>query len=178
MKFSQIKHTTVSALQGIIDAVELPVAVGKISDDDYAVLSRGYGVLNWDVAITSLSSYESCIDIVFKLLPAQHMVDAAVLGVYSADDETIELHYIESFVRRVNEHPLRKRVMLLTIIFSYLLLMALDGKKVALIDPFNETIQYYELFGFEIVEDARGLRMEATAERLTMLLDEMLIKLT
>lgn len=150
MKIQQIKSAAINALQHWADEMQLNIGVGPIGEDDWIILSRGYGELNWETGLTKLANSNETFDIVFKSLPKLSAIDAAILGRYDQPSEVLELHFIESFVRGVAKHPLRGRVFMLSILSAYLFVSAAGGKEVHLVDPFEETVGYYEQFGFQM----------------------------
>ena len=158
MKIKQIKLAAINALQHWADETQLEIGVGPIGEDDWIILSRGYGELNWESGLTMLANSNETFDIVFKSLPKLSAIDAAILGRYNLQAEVLELHYIESFVRGMTNHSLKGRVFMLSILSAYLFVSAAGGKAVHLVDPFEDTVGYYERFGFQMVEGA-GLRV-------------------
>lgn len=158
MKIKQIKSAAINALQHWADETQLEIGVGPIGEDDWIILSRGYGELNWESGLTTLANSSDTFDIIFKSLPKLSAIDAAILGRYNQQSEVLELHYIESFVRGVADHSLKGRVFMLSVLSAYLFISAAGGKAVHLIDPFDDTVGYYERFGFRMSEGA-GLRV-------------------
>ena len=141
-------------IQLILDHFELPLAVGPISDDDYKVLSRGYGELEWDYALAdygnSSERYEFCIKLVNNSV-VEGVPSGAALCIFAVENRVFNIHMIESFVRNDETHPLKGRMVLITLMSAYLFCMAVECQRIQIVDPVPELIEYYSGFGFSSV---------------------------
>jgi len=131
MNANQIKSAVRNAIQAVTDDMDLELGVGPINESDWAYLSGGYGLLNWEVGLTKYGND-----------------DAAILGVFRPETDTLEMHLVESFIRNP-QHPLKGRVFEMMVIASYLFIAAVDGTNVRLVDVGPELTTYYRTFGFE-----------------------------
>ncbi len=138
-------------IQLVLDNFGLPLAVGPISDDDYKVLSGGFGELEWDYVLSthgnSPDRYEFCIKLV-NHGAMENVPSGAALCIFGVEEHTFNIHMIESFVRDDPDHPLKGRMVLITLMSAYLFCMAVDCPVVRVIEPVHELRAFYESFGF------------------------------
>ena len=153
---------TIEEIGLVLDNFGLPLAVGPISDDDYKVLSGGFGELEWDYVLSthgnSPERYEFCIKLV-NHGALENVPSGAALCIFEVEEHTFSIHMIESFVRDDPEHPLKGRMVLITLMSAYLFCMAVDCPTVRVIEPVPELRDFYESFGFCML--ACGFIMEA-----------------
>ncbi|MFM4808825.1 hypothetical protein [Aeromonas hydrophila] len=149
MNADQIKSAVLSAMQVVTDEMDLGLAVGPLNPLDWAYLSRGYGHLNWDAGLTEYGNKEWSFDVALKLQEGTMELNAAILGVFKPEADTLEMHFVESFIRREEQHPLKGRVFEMMIIASFLYVAAAGGSTVRLMDVEPELMNYYRLFGFQ-----------------------------
>ncbi|MGU5794653.1 hypothetical protein ACFX5Z_18520 [Aeromonas dhakensis] len=149
MNADQIKSAVLSAIQVVTDEMGLELAVGPLNDLDWAYLSGGYGHLNWDAGLTEYGNKEWSFDVGLKLQSDTRLLNAAILGVFHPETDTLEMHFVESFIRREDQHQLKGRVFKMMIIASYLYVAAVGGTTVRLMDVEPELIAYYSFFGFK-----------------------------
>lgn len=68
LSLEEIGQSVRNNIQLILDNIQLPLAVGPISDDDYKILCGGFGQLEWDYALATHgndpSKFELCIKFV------------------------------------------------------------------------------------------------------------------
>ncbi|MBE0148295.1 hypothetical protein [Serratia sp. PL7] len=152
LSLDEISQAVRNNLQLIIDSQQLKLAVGPISEQDYRILSGGFGELEWDVGLCSYGNnpnrFEFCIKLVKNAVEA--VPSGAALCVYGIDDHIFRIHMIESFVRDEDEHPLKGRMVMLTLMAAYLFCMAVDAEGVQICEPVKELLGYYASFGFEM----------------------------
>ncbi len=149
MNADQIKSAVLSAIQVVTDEMGLELAVGPINGLDWEYLSGGYGHLNWEAGLTQYGNEDWSFDVALKLASDTRLLSAAILGVYHPDTGTLEVHLVESFIKRKDPHPLNGRVFEMTIIASFLYVAAVGGTTVRLMDVEPELTTYYNIFGFE-----------------------------
>lgn len=162
MNADQIKSAVLNAIQTVTDDMGMGLGVGPLNQQDWNYLSGGYGLLNWDMGLTTYGNEEWSFDVALKLAPAMVTLDAAILGVYRLETDTLEMHLVESFVRTNVQHSLKGRVFAMMIIASYLYIAAAGGTYVRLMDVEPELIDYYSMFGFK----TDGSDMVQTVEEL------------
>ncbi len=148
MNANQIKSAVRNAIQAVTDDMDLELGVGPINESDWAYLSGGYGLLNWEVGLTKYGNDDWSFDVALKIAPGMNTLDAAILGVFRPETDTLEMHLVESFIRNP-QHPLKGRVFEMMVIASYLFIAAVDGTNVRLVDVGPELTTYYRTFGFE-----------------------------
>ncbi|OCA63003.1 hypothetical protein A9R10_08175 [Aeromonas piscicola] len=148
MNADQIKSAVLSAMQVVTDEMGLELAVGPLNDLDWAYLSGGYGHLNWDAGLTEYGNKDWSFDVALKRQSDTRLLNAAILGVFKPDTDTLEMHFVESFIRREEQHQLKGRVFEMMIIASFLYVAAVGGTTVRLMDVEPELMAYYGRFGF------------------------------
>ncbi|MFQ2671493.1 MULTISPECIES: hypothetical protein [Aeromonas] len=148
MKADQIKSAVLNAIQTVTDEMGMGLGVGPLNQQDWNYLSGGYGLLNWEMGLTKYGNEEWSFDVALKLAPNMSTLDAAILGVYRLETDTLEMHLVESFVRTSVQHSLKGHVFAMMIIASYLYIAAADGTYVRLMDVEPELMDYYRIFGF------------------------------
>lgn len=151
MKFEQIVSSTICDLQVLIEGIDVPLAVGPISDENFTILSKGYGLINWDYIITErYSAYES-FDFCFKLKKVSvnsNILLGAFISSYKMNDEILEIYGIENFS---NEEPMKGKMFLYSLFVFFIFMKKIDGKYIRLVDVDvnNDTLRnYYKRFGF------------------------------
>ena len=149
MNADQIKSAVLSAMQVVTDEMGLGLAVGPINELDWAYLSGGYGHLNWEAGLTEYGNMEWSFDVALKLQSDTRLLNAAILGVFKPETDILEMHFVESFIRREEQHQLKGRVFEMMIIASFLYVAAVGGTTVRLMDVEPELMNYYHLFGFQ-----------------------------
>lgn len=93
---------------------------------------------------------EWSFDVALKLQSDTRLLNAAVLGVFKPETDTLEMHFVESFIRREEQHQLKGRVFEMMIIASFLYVAAVGGSTVRLMDVEPELMAYYHMFGFQV----------------------------
>ncbi|MDC9623574.1 hypothetical protein PSI22_18495 [Xenorhabdus sp. XENO-7] len=140
-------------IQTIVDVLGLNLAVGDISDDDYFILSRGYGELCWDDSLSRVGNREDKFEFCIKLVECGHVQgppSGLALCTYSIAEQLFDIHMIENFCRDKPDHPLNGKMFQLTLMAAYLFCEATEGKLVRVIEPVKEVIPYYERYGFSM----------------------------
>jgi hypothetical protein len=149
MNADQIKSAVLNAIQVVTDELDLQLAVGPLNESDWAYLSGGFGHLNWDVGLTTYGNDEWSFSVALKLASDTRLLTAAILGIYRPETDTLEMHYVESFIRAKDSNPLKGRVFQMMVIASYLYVAAVGGGTVRLVDVEQGLTDYYRQFGFE-----------------------------
>ena len=153
MNFEQIVSSSISDFQMLMDSLSSSLAVGPISDQDFIVLSRGYGQINWDYVISKHDPNDS-FDFGFKLKGIgchSGVLLGAFLSSFIPKDETLEIYGIEHFD---NDSVLKGKMFLYSLFACLIFMKKLDGKYIKLVDveEGNNALRgYYRQFGF--VED-------------------------
>ncbi|MBD1228311.1 hypothetical protein [Xenorhabdus griffiniae] len=141
-------------IQAIVDVLGLNLAVGDISDEDYFLLSQGYGELCWDDSLSRVGNRSDKFEFCIKLVECGNVQGAPAglaLCVYSVDEKTFEIHMIENFRREDKNHPLYGKMFQLTLMAAYLFCKSTEGEYVRVIEPVKEVIPYYESYGFNML---------------------------
>lgn len=168
LSLDEIGQSVRNNLQLIIDSQRLKLAVGPISDQDYRILTGGFGELEWDVGLCDYGNdpnhFEFCVKLVKDAVEA--VPSGVSLSVYGITDRVFRIHMIERFNRDDKEHPLKGRMVLLTLMAAYLFCMAVEADSVQIAEPVRELIEYYTSFGFAMTECGYIMVAEvATLER-------------
>lgn len=162
LTLDEIGQSVRNNIQLVIDNYGLPLAVGPISNDDYKILSGGFGELEWDYALTTYGNspgrYEFCIKLINQGV-VQGIPAGAALCIYEVEDRTFRIHMIENFARDDDEHPLKGRMVLITLMSAYLFCMAVECQLIHIVEPVPELLEFYASFGFR--ELPCGYIMEA-----------------
>ncbi|MGR6981264.1 hypothetical protein ACUHGC_07650 [Testudinibacter sp. P27/CKL/0425] len=168
MKFEHLVSATISDFQLLLEHLELPIAVGCISDDDFKILGRGYGRLDWDYVITYHYNPNSAFDFCFKLKENGQKNSfappvGAFLSSYSPNNKTLEIYGIERFGDNQN---LNGRMLLLSMFAVSILMSKVDGEIIKLIDVEDsiELRQHYKSFGF-IEDGSKNFTLEMSSLR-------------
>ncbi|WP_313449549.1 hypothetical protein [Atlantibacter hermannii] len=151
LTLDEIGQSVRNNIQLVIDNYGLPLAVGPISDDDYKVLCGGFGELEWDYALATYGNsderYEFCIKLI-KQGVVQGIPSGAALCIFGVTDRVFRIHMIENFAREEEEHPLKGRMVLITLMSAYLFCMAVECQSIQIIEPVPELHEFYSGFGF------------------------------
>lgn len=122
LTLDEIGQSVRNNIQLVIDHVGLPLAVGPISDEDYKILCGGYGELEWDYMLgaygNSDDKYEFCIKLVQQGV-VQGIPSGAAICVYGVEDKIFRIHIVERFSREDESHPLKGRMVLLTLMSAF-----------------------------------------------------------
>lgn len=148
MNFDQAKMAVINSIQFFLDDQELGLMVGEITDDDYKMLSRGFGDLEWPWALNSIGNEENCISFCFKITGG-HIPDGIAMGLYELEEGRLSIHMMESFVREDLNHPLQGRMIYFTLVSAYLFLTAFEGNSLDFVDALNQDLEKkYQSYGF------------------------------
>ncbi|PWC10691.1 hypothetical protein B4923_16375 [Brenneria roseae subsp. americana] len=154
LSLEEIGQSVRNNLQLIIDSSGLDLAVGPISDQDYRILCGGFGDLDWNYAICTHGNdpdrFEFCVKLVTDHIDS---VPAGIaLCVFGSNDKIFQIHMIESFVRDDEDHPLKGRMVTLTLMAAYIFCMAVEATEVYIVEPDQDLIDYYSTYGFSMHE--------------------------
>ncbi|GAL59042.1 hypothetical protein EV102420_14_01010 [Pseudescherichia vulneris NBRC 102420] len=153
LTLDEIGQSVRSNTQLVIDHAGLPLAIGPISDEDYRVLCGGYGQLEWDYALNTYGNdpdkFEFCIKLVMQgavqVIPA-----GAAICIYKVKEKLFQIHLIERFTRDDEDHPLNGRMVLITLMSTYIFCRAAECEIVQIVEPVPELQDFYASFGFVI----------------------------
>jgi hypothetical protein len=162
LTIEEIGQSVRNNIQLVLDNFGLPLAVGPISDDDYKVLSGGFGELEWDYALSTQGNsperYEFCIKLLNQNV-MEGVPSGAALCIFGVEEHVFSIHMIESFVKDDVDHPLKGRMVLITLMSAYLFCMAVECPTVRIIEPVPGLYDFYGRFGFRMLQC--GYVMEA-----------------
>lgn len=151
MSLEEIRDNVVSFLQELVLEANLPLEISRIEANIEAPWSAE---LNWDWALSFLND-TSHFDLAIGIR-INDAVDGMAVGIYCTERKILELQAIESFVRLDEEHPLKGRMVLLTIIAATYFVLLAEGYGVNVLEPDSNLITYYERFKLTQVEDING----------------------
>ncbi|MFS6803162.1 hypothetical protein [Edwardsiella tarda] len=150
LNLEEIGQSVRNNLQLIIESQGLPLAVGPLTDEDFRILSGGFGELEWDYALTKYGNdpnkFEFCIKLVKQV--TETVPSGVALCVYGIDDRVFRIHMIERFCRDDESHPLKGRMVALAIMAAFIFCKAVDAIDVFIMEPVAELVDYYHSFGF------------------------------
>jgi len=148
LDLENVREEVITFMNSFVLAAGLPLQVSRIDDDVYRKLQLYKSAeIEWDWAIQYLNK-NSHFDLAIGI-QLDDDIDGLAIGIYQKDNEVLEIQAVESFVRFKDEHPLRGRMVELTIIAATYFVILVSGKGVHLIDPLDDKlITYYETFGF------------------------------
>lgn len=151
VNLEQIAVSTLNGVQMLLEQIELPLAVGPIHDADFQAMMTNYAELNWDFAFNKYGNdpnrFEFCVKLVEGLNP---LPAGAAMCIYNVQVNSFDICFVESFVRSNALHPLHGRMLLITLMASYLFCRAVDCDRINVIEPVNtEVMALYRSFGFE-----------------------------
>ncbi|WP_318378944.1 hypothetical protein [Enterobacter sp.] len=151
LTLDEIGQSVRNNIQLVIDNVGLSLAVGPISDEDYRVLSGGYGQLEWDYALNTYGNdpdkFEFCIKLIAQGV-LQGIPAGAAICVYGVEEKVFRIHIIERFTSDEEDHPLNGKMVLITLMSAYLFCKAVDCDSVQIFEPVPELHKFYSSFGF------------------------------
>jgi len=152
----------------------IPLEVSRVDDRAYRNLQKHQGSeIEWDFAVSFLNEEEHFdLAIGIKL---DDNIDGVAVGIYREESRILEVQAVESFIRYDEHHPLRGRMVALTVIAAAYFASLIEGAEgVHFLDPLNDTlIKYYERFGFSLDVSYD----ETCVKRMVSQLDELLEKL-
>ncbi|MEC5343688.1 hypothetical protein ABRZ24_13895 [Brenneria populi] len=151
MNFEQIGILTLNNVQMLLEQANLPLAVGPITDADFQALSTNYAELNWDFAFSTYGNdpnkFEFCIKLIGEANP---LPSGASICIYDIQNNSLDIMFVESFVRNIHDHPLHGHMIEITLMAAYIFCSAVDCDIVNVIEPVNiEVMALYERYGFE-----------------------------
>lgn len=151
LTLDEIGQSVRSNTQLVIDHAGLPLVIGPISDEDYRVLCGGYGQLEWDYALNTWGNdpekFEFCIKLVMQGA-VQGIPAGAAICIYRVKEKLFQIHLIERFTRDDEEHPLNGRMVLITLMSTYIFCKAVECEIVHIVEPVPELHEFYASFGF------------------------------
>lgn len=151
MNLEQIAVSTLNGVQMLLEQVKLPLAVGPIHDADFQAMMTNYAELNWDFAFNKFGNDPNRFEFCVKLVEGANPLPAgAAMCIYNLQVNSFDIYFVESFVRGNQTHPLYGRMLLITLMASYLFCRAVDCDVINVIEPVNaEVMALYRSFGFE-----------------------------
>ena len=152
MNYEQIASLTISNLQMLLDNLKIPLAVGPINQEDYMILTSGYSELEWGNGFCTHGNKDEKFEFCIKLLsgPLKHIPAGAALCTYDETNRSIEIHFVESFVRGNKEHPLYGQMFTVTLWAVYLFGAAVGCEEIRIPDAVNQkVVDHYKKYGFE-----------------------------
>lgn len=153
LNLEQIASLSISNLQMLLDNMKLPLAVGPINDEDYAILTSGYSQLEWDNGFSSYGNRDDKFEFCLKLLagPLRHIPSGAALCTFDEESGVIEIHFVESFVKQDDvSHPLYGNMFMITLWGVYLFGSAVGCTEIRIPESLNHKVAcHYKKFGFE-----------------------------
>lgn len=167
LTLDEIGQSVRNNIQLIIDHVGLPLAVGPITDEDYKILCGGYGELEWDYALSTYGNSAEKYEFSIKLVQQgviQGIPSGAAICVYGVDDNVFRIHMIERFSKEDELHPLKGKMVLITLMSAFVFCKAVECEAVHIIEPVPELRPYYESFGFRM--EKCGYVMSTSADSL------------
>ncbi|NRA54416.1 MAG: hypothetical protein HRU23_09755 [Gammaproteobacteria bacterium] len=169
MNIDQISSAVINSLQMILEQQGLDLKVGPISDHDYRILTSGYAELEWGWGFGQFGNSDDKFEFTVKI-QQDGVPDGAMLGEYDFNEKTLEIQFIESFIRDNENHPLNGRMVMITLIASLLFISATDGDAVEIVGPTTKKlIDYYCGFGFSRVENSEPtLRLKISKDDLEL----------
>lgn len=150
LDLEKVRDDVISFMKEFIEAAGLPLTVSRIDDGIYRHIQQlKSSEIEWDWAVQFLNqSRHFDLAIGIKL---DDSVDGIAIGIYQKESEILEIQAVESFVRFEEEHPLRGRMVELTVIAATYFVILVEGKGVHIIDPLDaRLITHYETFGFSL----------------------------
>ncbi|EFE24656.1 hypothetical protein EDWATA_00376 [Edwardsiella tarda ATCC 23685] len=136
----------------LLDNLKIPLAVGPINEDDYKILTTGYSELEWDNGFSRYGNRDDKFEFCIKLLSGslKHIPAGAALCTYDEKASVIEIHFVESFVRREQDHPLFGRMFMITLWAVYLFGSAVGCQEIRIPEAVNsQVVDYYKKYGFQ-----------------------------
>ncbi|MCG9721858.1 hypothetical protein [Shewanella sp. Isolate7] len=164
MNIEQVKKAVISTFQLFLDENLQGLMVGEINDNDYRMLGRGYGELEWDWGIEKFSNHPELFDFCFKI-QGSDIPDGVAMGTYNLATKTLEMHMMESFVDTDREHPLRGRMTYLTLVASYLFLATIEGDTLHFVDPVDRKLEeHYKSYGLSEPQLIDGQKVQVISQ--------------
>lgn len=167
MNLEQVRTAVITSMQLFLDEKASGLRVGELSENDYRLLSRGYGELEWDWGIQEFSNSPNCFSFCFKIQGVD-VPDGIAMGVYYTETQTLEMHMMESFVNNDRGHLLSGRMTYFTLVASFLFLKAVEGSMLYFVDPVSAELEaHYRSYGLSEASSVNGrLVQEISVENL------------
>lgn len=149
--WNEVGTAVIIFMQAFLDRAGLPLRVSKISDPVWRVLQKRFATaeLDWDWAI-QFTNKPRHFDLAVGM-DLGNAVDGVAVGLYHLKEKRLEIQAVESFVKDQICHPLRGRLVELTVIAATYFVLLMEGREVHIIDPLDDTlIAYYTRFGFKM----------------------------
>jgi len=146
----KVRDDVISFMKDFIEESGLPLKVSRIDDGIYRQIQQlKTSEIEWDWAIQFLNKKQH-FDLAIGI-QLNDSVDGIAIGIYQQDSEILEIQAVESFVRFDEDHPLRGRMVELTVIAATYFVTLVEGKGVHIIDPLDaRLVTHYEMFGFTV----------------------------
>lgn len=168
----EIRNDVVSFVQELVRKAELPLEVTRI---ECRIDVPKSAELEWDWALGYLNN-PAHFDLAIGV-KVNNDVDGMAVGIYCDEHKILEVQAIESFVRLDEVHPLKGKMVLLTIIAATYFVLLVEGRGVHVIAPDVDLVSYYEKFSLTFTENHKGKpspRMTGNIEELSEKLNEMI----
>lgn len=152
LNYEQIASLTLSNVQMLLDNMKVPLAVGPINQEDYIILTSGFSELEWSHGFCTYGNKDEKFEFCLKLLsgPMKHIPSGAALCVFDETTRSIEIHFVESFVRDDKEHPLYGQMFTITLWAVYLFGSAVGCEEIKIPEAINQkVVDHYKKYGFE-----------------------------
>ncbi|SHO23789.1 Putative uncharacterized protein [Moritella viscosa] len=167
-----IRNNVVSFLQELVEKAGLPLEISRITCRMQAPKSAE---LDWDWAFEYLNE-ETHFDLAIGI-KIDDDIDGMAVGIYCDENEILEVQAVESFVRLDEDHPLKGKMVLLTLIAAIYFVLQAEGKGVHVVAPEIDLINYYEKFSLTFKQNHNGEpspRMTGNIEELSQNLTNMI----
>ncbi|MGB8926396.1 MAG: hypothetical protein WCC49_05410 [Pantoea agglomerans] len=151
MNLEQIANQSISNLQMLLEALEMPLAVGPITDEDFLILTSRFAELEWDYGFSNFGNRDDKFEFCLKLLEGQqkHIPSGAALCTFDEGTGVLDIHFVECFVRDDPDHPLSGRMFLVTLFAVYLFGSAANCTEIRIPEPINQdVVDHYMKYGF------------------------------
>lgn len=171
----EIRNNVVSFLQDLVKEADLPLEVSRITCRMHA---PNHAELDWDWAFNFLNN-QAHFDLAIGI-KIDDDIDGMAVGIYCDENEILEVQAVESFVRLEDAHPLKGKMVLLTLIAAIYFVLQVEGKGVHVIAPDMNLINYYEKFSLTFKENYDGEpsprmtgNIDELSQRLTSMIDDL-----
>ncbi|WP_260853769.1 hypothetical protein [Pantoea ananatis] len=153
LNLEQIAIISINNLQMLLEALEMPLAVGPIKDEDFLLLTTTrFAELEWDYGFSKFGNRDDKFEFCLKLLEGQqkHIPSGAALCTFDQETGVLDINFVECFVRDDPEHPLTGNMFLVTLFAVYFFGYSANCTEVRIPEPLNQdVVDHYKKFGFD-----------------------------
>ncbi|WP_235330813.1 hypothetical protein [Pantoea agglomerans] len=152
LNLEQIASVSINNLQMLLEALEMPLAVGPIKDEDFLLLASRFAELEWDYGFSKFGNRDDKFEFCLKLLEGQqkHIPCGAALCTFDEQTGVLDIHFVECFVRDDPGHPLTGNMFLVTLFAVYFFGFAAKCTEIRIPEPLNQdVVDYYKEYGFD-----------------------------